>query len=104
MKKLKPENRQALGDSPKGFTPPFVPFYKLKYGSRSKGAKGRATVPVGKSLKNPAINSIPPFDSRYLQNLESVKLGDRGNHWRIADHFGNHDRIRCWDPRIAAVL
>uniref|UniRef100_M1DKV2 Uncharacterized protein n=1 Tax=Solanum tuberosum TaxID=4113 RepID=M1DKV2_SOLTU len=34
-----------------------------------------ATDRVGKSPKKPAIKSIPPFDSRYLQNVDSVNLG-----------------------------
>uniref|UniRef100_M1DMV1 Uncharacterized protein n=1 Tax=Solanum tuberosum TaxID=4113 RepID=M1DMV1_SOLTU len=35
-----------------------------------------AADPVGESPKNSAIKSIPPFDSRYLKNLESVKLDE----------------------------
>ncbi|XP_015165386.1 uncharacterized protein [Solanum tuberosum] len=56
----------------------------LKCGRRSKGAKWRATVPVGESLKNPVTNSNLPFDSGYIQNQESVK---QGNSWKL---LANH--------------
>uniref|UniRef100_M1DIK0 Uncharacterized protein n=1 Tax=Solanum tuberosum TaxID=4113 RepID=M1DIK0_SOLTU len=36
----------------------------------------RVAEEVGESPKKSAIKSILPFDSRYLQNLESIKLGE----------------------------
>lgn len=39
-------------------------------------AEGWATKSVGESCKMSVIKYISPFDTRYFQNLEFVKLGE----------------------------